>query len=136
MMIHNNSVSSAMQYDVKTPEEYLEVIEADWRKDKLLTVREMIKAADPALVEGISYKMLSYADDKGDVFCLNAQSGYVSLYIGDTKKVDPSGELLKGFNLGKGCIRIKKTIDLESTGLNEFIQKAVAIRQAGGDVDC
>ena len=136
MMIHNNSVSSAMQYDVKTPEEYLEVIEADWRKDKLLTVREMIKAADPALVEGISYKMLSYADDKGDVCCLNAQRGYVSLYIGDTKKVDPSGELLKGFNLGKGCIRIKKTIDLESTGLNEFIQKAVAIRQAGGDVDC
>lgn len=31
-----------MQYDAKNAEEYLEMLEDDWRKEKLLAIRQMI----------------------------------------------------------------------------------------------
>jgi len=40
---------------------------------------------------------------------LNAQKNYISLYVGDRHKIDPEMKLLKGLNLGKGCIRISKS---------------------------
>ena len=49
-----------MQYDVKTPEEYLEVLENDWRKEKLLAIRQMILDHAPELEESIRYKMLNF----------------------------------------------------------------------------
>ena len=99
-----------MEYDVKTPNEYLEILEKDWRKDKLIEVREMIKKSGPELTEGIYCKMLSYTYTDNIIFCLNAQMAYVSLYVGNVDKVENSRKLLKEFNIGKGCIRIKKVL--------------------------
>lgn len=31
-----------MQYEVKKPRQYLEQLDNDWRKDKLMLVREMV----------------------------------------------------------------------------------------------
>lgn len=91
-----------MQYDVKTPEEYIEALEDDWRREKLEHLRTLIKSKAPDFVEGIEYKMLNYSDDRGTIFYLNAQKNYVSLYTGDAKKIDPDGSLLKGIDVGKG----------------------------------
>ncbi|HOB43907.1 MAG TPA: DUF1801 domain-containing protein [Bacillota bacterium] len=121
-----------MQYDVKSPEEYLETLENDWRKDKLLEVRRLIMQHGPELEESIKYKMLSYGTEQGDVFALNAQKGYVSLYVGNISKIPNASALLKPFNTGKGCIRIRKSIDISSTGLEEFIGAAVALWRSGG----
>ncbi|NNF33487.1 MAG: DUF1801 domain-containing protein, partial [Saprospiraceae bacterium] len=49
-----------MQYDVSTPQEYLDQIDSDWRKDKLMEVREIILGTDYPLSEVIRYKMLGY----------------------------------------------------------------------------
>lgn len=125
-----------MQYEAKTPKEYLEKLENDWRKVKLEKVREMIKKQGPSLKEGIEYKMLSYGSEEKNIFHLNAQSAYVSLYVGNIDKVDDSKELLKDFDKGKGCIRIKKTVDLSSTGLETFIQKTISLWEKGGNTDC
>lgn len=125
-----------MLYDAKTPEEYLEMLEEDWRRDKLLQLRELIMQKGPELKEGIYYKMLGYEDERGYVFCLNAQKNYVSLYVGDAAKVDPSSELLKGINVGKGCLRFKKTLAVEDTRVDEFIEKALNMWRAGEDIDC
>ncbi|GAB5524151.1 MAG: hypothetical protein Roseis2KO_20230 [Roseivirga sp.] len=67
-----------MEYDVNTPAEYLEALDEDWRKEKLLELRELIFEKAPDLNEGISYKMLCYKDERGVPFHLNAQRGYVS----------------------------------------------------------
>lgn len=67
-----------MLYDAKTPVEYLELLEEDWRKDKLLELREIL-LSEPGIMEGIKYKMLSYADEKGIMFQLNAQKNYVEV---------------------------------------------------------
>lgn len=125
-----------MQYEVSTPKEYIAALADDWRKEKLQFLRETIKKTAPDLIEGINYKMLSYADGKGVVFHLNAQKNYVSFYVGDAKKVDPSGELLKGIDVGKGCLRFKKSVDVSSTRIDEFISCSVQLWQEGVDIGC
>lgn len=123
-----------MQYKVNTPQEYLDVLVEDWRKEKLIEVWKILEEEGPEFNSGIEYKMLSFADDRGSVFALNAQANYVSFYVGDTSKVDETGDSLKGFNKGKGCIRIKKTDNVEQ--LRDFMKLAIEKRRAGKDIGC
>jgi uncharacterized protein YdhG (YjbR/CyaY superfamily) len=125
-----------MQYDVKSPAEYLENLEKDWRKEKLNQVRQIIKKQGPELIEGIEYKMLCYKKEGKSIFHLNAQRNYVSLYVGTINKVKNAEELLSAFSTGKGCIRIKKSVDLTETGLEEFIKGTLALWDKGGNTDC
>ena len=125
-----------MQYEAKTPGEYLEKLENDWRKDKLQQVREMIRSQGPQLKEGIEYKMLSYGMNGKNIFHLNAQAAYISLYVGNIDKVENAKELLRGFDRGKGCIRIKQKANLSVGGLEEFIKQTVALWDRGGNTDC
>ena len=125
-----------MQYDVKTPAEYFTALEEDWRKEKLLLLRDLIKTKAPNLEESIEYKMLCYRDVKGAIFHLNAQKNFVGLYVGNAKKIDEDGSLLKGIDCGKGCIRFKKSNIIADTRIDEFIERAVTLRNAGKDIDC
>ena len=125
-----------MQYDAKSPEEYLQMLEDDWRKEKLLTVREMIFKYAPDLEESIRYKMLNYGKGDNYNFALNAQKHYVSLYVGSIEKIDNAEKLLEGYNYGKGCIRIRKTIQIEETGLERFIEQVIKLWRQGEDIDC
>ncbi len=125
-----------MQYDVKTPVEYLEQLESDWRKHKLEEIREIIQKHAPDLKESIEYKMLSYGKSGTSVFHLNAQSAYVSLYVGNIDNVENAQEILKDFDRGKGCIRVKKSVSIPETGLEEFIKQTVELWKKGGNTDC
>jgi uncharacterized protein YdhG (YjbR/CyaY superfamily) len=125
-----------MQYDVRTPEEYLASLADDWRREKLEQLRALIRCHGPALTEGINYKMLSYGDERGIIFHLNAQKNYVSLYVGDAKKVDPDGKMLRGINVGKGCIRFSKSTSISDTGIGDFIQRAIDMWKRGADIGC
>ena len=125
-----------MLYDAKSPEELISNLDDDWRLEKLQQLREIIKIQAPELEERIHYKMLGYAHGNEYLFHLNAQRNYVSLYVGNISNIDPSGELLQGLNLGKGCIRFLKTASVEKSQVEEFILRAVKHWKAGGDVDC
>jgi len=125
-----------MQYDVRTPVEYLEALEDDWRREKLLELRSIIMQYGPELTEEIQYKMLSYRDERGPVFGLNAQKHYVSLYVGHAEKIDPDGSLLSGLNVGKGCIRFSKSKQIADTRIRQFVQRALDMRRRGEDIDC
>lgn len=125
-----------MLYEAKTPSEYREQLENDWRADKLEEVHQMIKKHGPHLKEGIEYKMLSYGNNEKNIFHLNAQRAYVSLYVGDIDKVENARDLLKDFDKGKGCIRIKKKVDISESGLEEFIKRTVELWEEGGNTDC
>ena len=125
-----------MQYEAKTPSEYLKELENDWRKVKLQEVRKLIKNNGPSLQEGIEYKMLSFGNGEKNIFHLNAQSAYVSLYVGNIDKVENAQDLLRAFDKGKGCIRIRKSIDLSKTGLEAFIKKTIDLWEKGGNTDC
>ncbi len=61
---------------------------------------------------------------------------YVSFYIGNIKKVDPEGLLLQGLNLGKGCVRFKKSNTVAETRIDEIIERIMQMRKEGKDFDC
>jgi len=125
-----------MLYDVDSPKAYLEGLDPDWRKEKLLQLRSIIFEKQPEIKEGIEYKMLVYKWQDQTVFHLNAQRNYVSLYVGTIRKVDESGQLLAGLDIGKGCIRFKKNKLIEETRIDEFIEKAILMVQDNKDIDC
>ncbi|MEO1044637.1 MAG: DUF1801 domain-containing protein [Pseudomonadota bacterium] len=125
-----------MLYDVLTPSEYLAALEDDWRKAHLLEIRAKILDREPGLVERINFKMLAYGTDDIELFHLNAQRGYVSLYVGNIETIDPERALLSAFSLGKGCIRFRKTANLKDPGLDTFIERALSLFKAGNPVDC
>ena len=125
-----------MQYKVASPQEYFEALENDWRKDKLIEIQKLIKKNAPNLIEGIRYNMLSYEHDNTVIFNLNAQQAYVSLYVGNIKKVNNAEELLKEFDFGKGCIRIKKSNNVVESKLEEFIKQTINLWAKGGNTDC
>jgi uncharacterized protein YdhG (YjbR/CyaY superfamily) len=125
-----------MQFNVKTPAEYIAMLEDDWRKEKLLELRELIREIGPELKEGIRYKVLSYSGSKGGAFALAAQKNSVNFYVGNAKKVDTDGSLLRGLDVGKGCIRFSKTVAIADTRIADFIAQAMAMWRKGEDIDC
>ena len=125
-----------MLYEVDTPSEYIEQLDDDWRKEKLLRLRKIILSKAPEINESIEYKMLGFGDEDETVFHLNAQKNYVSLYVGNIKKIDETGDLLEGLNMGKGCIRFSKTKKIDDTRIDEFIERTVNLWREGADTDC
>ena len=125
-----------MQYDVTSPEEYIEALEDDWRKPKLLELRDILLGVADDITESINYKMLAFADSKGIICHLNAQKAYVALYVGDAEKIDTDGTLLKGINCGKGCIRFKKSNDVGSDNIKEFIARTIRLWKSDVDIGC
>lgn len=125
-----------MQYEATTPEEYLNQLEDDWRKEKVEELRKLIKSMGPDIEEAINYKMLCYRGKEGTIFHLNAQKNYVSLYVGDASKIDPDGKLLEGIDVGKGCVRFKKSISLQETNIAAFIEKTIQFWRDGNDIYC
>ena len=125
-----------MLYEATTPDQYISQLEDDWRREKLLELRELIKDHASGLQEGIHYKMLGYGIGDDYVFHLNAQRGYVSLYVGNASKIDPEGELLQGLSVGKGCIRFTKSKSVTDSRIGEFIARTFEMWKAGKDIHC
>ena len=48
-----------MQYDADTPEEYLKMLDNDWRRERLLAIRDVLLGVSE-IEEGIGHKMLQY----------------------------------------------------------------------------
>lgn len=122
-----------MLYEAETPEQYWDQLEDDWRRAKMLEVKSLIRHSAPDIEEVISYKMLGFRLGGETVFHLNAQRQHVGLYVGHIASIDPDGEMLSGFAVGKGCIRIRKTSPVKGSGLEGFIAATIS-RARSGDV--
>lgn len=125
-----------MLSSAQTPKEYLEQLEDDWRAHTLRALRQIILEKGPELTEKINYKMLCFGNEDAAVFHLNAQKNYVSLYVGNASKIDPDGTLLVGLNVGKGCIRFRKTVSISDTQIDRFIARAIELWRSGEQMDC
>lgn len=132
----NNSGACDLQYDVKTPAEYLAILEPDWRREKLLEVRALIRQYAPEMEEGIRYGLLCYSGNQRGGFCLNAQKNSVNFYVGNIRKIDPDGTILQGFDIGKGCIRLKKSTVIAKTRFPEFLARTCEMWRNGQDSSC
>ncbi|MDH5799125.1 MAG: DUF1801 domain-containing protein [Paracoccaceae bacterium] len=118
-----------------TPEEYLAALASDWRRDKLLDIRAAIFAAAPHWVETISYRMLGYGPEGTALIHLNAQKGFVGLYLGDISALDPGGVLTQGMSRGKGCLRFRKRDDVGEK-CAALLHNFVRLARSGQVPDC
>ena len=100
-----------MQYEADTPKEYFQVIEDDWRKERLLAIRDMMLAEGAS--EGMGYGMLRYEVGGGILAHLNAQKHYVGVYLGELEDIDPGSIIRGNMNCGKSCLRVRKRDDLD-----------------------
>lgn len=125
-----------VQSQADTPQQYLAELDDDWRRDTLLALRQLVLDAAPELEESMSYKMLGYGTGDAALLHLNAQKNHVGLYVGDAEKIDPDGVLLDGLDVGKGCIRFKKTTVVPDTRIADFIDRYIQRWRSGDDVDC
>ena len=99
-----------MQYDAETPEDYLDLLDDDWRLAHLMAVRRDLLNV-PGIEEGIGHGMLQYRR-RGEVFAhLNAQKGYVGVYLGTLENIDPGAEIRGRMSSGKTCLRLRKRDD-------------------------
>ena len=125
-----------MLYDAATPQDYIQQLDDDWRKQTLESLRSLIRQKAPDLVERIHYKMLGYGTEDDTFLHLNAQKGYVSLYVGNASKIDPDGTLLQGLSVGKGCIRFRRSTPVHETRIGEFLERVIEMRDQGEEFAC
>ena len=125
-----------MQFDVETPQEYLEALEHDWRRVALLNIRQTLKEVAPHLEEGIAHKMLCYSDQAGAVLHLNVQKAYVGLYVGDIDALDPDGNLTSGISRGKTRLRYTKSKDVGDPRLRQLFERIIERRASGHHATC
>jgi uncharacterized protein YdhG (YjbR/CyaY superfamily) len=119
-----------VQYKANTPDAYLSEIDDDWRKERLLEIRQAMFELVPAVAEDIGYGMLRFAR-QGHVLChLNAQKSFVGLYLGNVATLDPDGEITSELNVGKGCIRVRKKDSIDV--LRTLISRKAAMPAVGG----
>lgn len=114
-----------MQSNAATPDDFIAGLDHDWRRETLGQIRAIIRREGADLDESMHYKMLGYSNAGEFIFHLNAQKGYVSLYVGDISEIDPAHVLLDGLDVGKGCIRFRKSNPVPSTRIDEFIARAL-----------
>lgn len=127
---------------VKSPEEYIEGL-SEPRKSEILKLHNLIRKTVPNLKPYIETGMLGYgkfhykskSGREGDwaIIGLASQKNYISIYVCAVENNEYIAEKNKALfpkaSVGKSCIRIKKTDDIDLKKLTEIFKKA---EKAGG----
>ena len=125
-----------MKSDAKTPEEYINSLEAP-RKEEIKKLHNLICKTVPNLKPHMRYGMLGYGSyhykyasgREGDwmVIGLANQKNYISLYacLSDGKKyvAEKHKKELPKANIGKSCIRFRKLKDVDLNVIKRLLQE-------------
>jgi hypothetical protein len=126
--------------DIATPEEYIEAIADDSRREDVQAVYDLIRTEAPDLVPHIRSGMIGFGEyhyryesgREGDwfLFGLASNKRYISLYVVaacDGEYVaDGFRERLPKADIGKSCVRFKRLSDLDETALRDLIRDGLA----------
>lgn len=81
---------------------------AEFRKKELSKLRHLVHSIYPDIIENMDYKLPTYIHNKHTLCAMASQKNYMALYIMPHDLLDHFKEELKGYNLGKSCIRFKE----------------------------
>ena len=96
-----------MQSQAADVARYLEEVPGE-RLEALTRLRALCVSTLEGYEESMDYGMPCYAKDGVIQVAFASQKNYISLYILKEPVLDKHRPNLKGFNLGKGCIRYSK----------------------------
>ncbi|MDM7862094.1 DUF1801 domain-containing protein [Alteromonas sp. ASW11-36] len=121
-----------MQHNCESPQAYMASLDQDWRKALIEDISASIRSLAPDSVPFIKYGMLAFGTPEaavqvdGDaICCMNAQKNYVSVYVGDVKRVDPTGAVFQTFDCGRSCVRIKRTKAAQTDTIQQLLVATV-----------
>lgn len=128
----------------KTPQEYIDLIDEP-RKSEIIKLDKLIQKTvpnlEPFIISGMigygKYRYKTKSNREGDwcVIALASQKNYISVYVcavdGDQYVAEKYKNQLPKADIGKSCIRFKKTEDIDLDVLEEIIKKADKLPKMG-----
>jgi uncharacterized protein YdhG (YjbR/CyaY superfamily) len=100
-----------MQSEAKIVDEYLEEV-PEKRKEAMVQLRKLSLAQ--GYMESMEYGMPGYRKPGGEIeLAFASQKNYISLYILKSEVLNKYRSALSGLNLGKGCIRFRKSEQID-----------------------
>lgn len=135
--IYNNPMNMFKKLGVKSAVEYIESL-SEPRKSEIEKLHKLILKTVPKLKPYIETGMLGYgkfhyksrSGREGDwaIIGLASQKNYISIYVCAVEGNEYIAEKNKGLfpkaSIGKSCIRIKRTEDIDLKKLAEIFKKA------------
>jgi len=105
----------------------------DWQQAVCQRVRELIRAADPEVVETIKRTNRPYFTLNGNVAALLATRDHVNIFIYDPIAPDPHGIINQGHgNATARSIQICQTDTVNETALVNLFRAVITNNRAGG----
>jgi uncharacterized protein YdhG (YjbR/CyaY superfamily) len=117
-----------------TVDEYIAAAAPEWQVE-LHRLRGLIRKAVPKAVESVQYNLPFY-EYHGLLCSFAAQKNYFSFYVLNGAVVDEHRDLLRGFDVGKGCIRFKRPGELPNATIRALLKAAAASNRAAFNDHC
>jgi hypothetical protein len=105
----------------------------EWEQDVCRTLRKIIHAADPQIVEVIKRTNRPYFVLNGNVCALLGTKDHVNLFVYDPIAEDPENVINQGSgNLTARSIQIYEDTAINETGIIKLLQNVIANNRVGG----
>lgn len=108
-------------------DEYLANV-PDARRDALAGLRRLCRERLDGFEEAIRYGMPSYARDGVVEVAFASRKQYVSFHVLRTEVLDAHRSQLAGLDLGKGCIRYRRTDQIDVDLVASLLDATAAAR--------
>lgn len=113
-------------------DQYIAALPA-WQRDICRRVRDLVRAADPDVVETIKRTNRPYFVLDGNICALLAAKDHVNVFIYDPIAPDPEGIINQGQgNLTARAIQIRQGDTINERALLNLFQSVIANNRAGG----
>jgi hypothetical protein len=104
-----------------------------WQRDVCRLLRQLIREADPDIVETVKRRGQPYFVLQGNVCALLATRDHVNLFLYDPTVPDPAGIINQGHgNATARAIQIYEGDQLNRAAIGELIRAIAARNRAGG----
>ena len=113
-------------------DEYIDSL-PDWQQDICRTVRDLVHAADPDVVETIKRTRQPYFTLDGNICALLGTKNHVNVFIYDPIAPDPEGIINQGHgNLTARAIQVRQGDVVNERALVNLFKAVIANNRAGG----
>lgn len=139
-LLYNAAMNMFKPTSAKTPDEYIAKNEEPRKADMQLLhelIQRVVPNLKPRILAGMigygtyHYKSVSGREGDWSIIALASQKNYISVYIcavdGRQYVAEKYKEQLPKANIGKSCIRFKKTADIDLKILEKIIREAVKL---------
>jgi hypothetical protein len=113
-------------------DDYIDAL-PDWQRRICQEVRDLVHAADPAVVETIKRSVQPYFVLDGNICALLAAKDHVSVFLYDPLVPDPDGIITAGHDNKTGRqISVYQADRINAPGLTAMFRAIIANNRAGG----